>query len=227
MPERPEEHSMSHDQITESQAHASLAALRRFVRERPRGPRCELCAGDLAADHQHLLEPARRRLLCCCDACAVLFSSQTHSRYRRVLARIQFLPDFSMTDAQWEELLIPINLAFFFRSSLEGRVVAVYPSPAGATESLLTLEAWRELEKANPIVRELESDVEALLVNRVGQARESYRVSIDECYKLVGLIRTNWRGLSGGSQAWEAIAQFFAGLKARSRSNHRGGWSDA
>jgi hypothetical protein len=154
-----------------------------------------------------------------------LFSSQPTGRYRRVPVRVQFLPEFSMTDAQWDELLIPINLAFFFHSSSSGRVVAVYPSPAGATESLLTLEAWRELEDENPILRELETDVEALLVNRVGQAREFYRVSIDECYKLVGLIRTSWRGLSGGSLAWETIGQFFASLKAR--SGHAGGRSDA
>ncbi len=120
-----------------------------------------------------------------------------------------------MTDAAWEDLLIPINLAFFFRSSATGRVVAAYPSPAGATESLLTLEAWQQLEEQNPILKELEPDVEALLVNRVGQAREIFRVPIDECYKLVGIIRANWRGLSGGSEVWTAIEAFRADLKAR------------
>ena len=78
------------------------------------------------------------------------------------------------------------------------RVVALYPSPAGATESLVTPEAWEALVAENPVLRDFEPDVEALLVNRVGEARECYRVGIDECYKLVGLIRTHWRGLSGG-----------------------------
>ena len=129
---------------------------------------------------------------------------------------IQFLPEFRLTDVQWDELHLPISLAFFFHSSTAGRVVAAYPSPAGATESLLTLEAWHELEGENPILREMEPDVEALLVNRVGAAREHYRVPIDECYRLVGLIRTNWRGLSGGAEVWAEIQRFFTRLNDKS-----------
>ena len=207
---------MDQDHRTEIAGQTAFATLRRFARQRPAGERCELCAGALSADHQHLVEPATRRLLCCCDACAVLFSGQPSARYRRVPRRVQFLRDFLMTDAQWEDLLIPINLAFFFRSASAGRVVAAYPSPAGATESLLALDAWQQLERENPILLELEPDVESLLVNRVGQAREFYRVPIDECYKLVGLIRTSWRGLSGGAEVWQTIARFFADLKSRS-----------
>jgi hypothetical protein len=95
-------------------------------------------------------------------------------------------------------------------------VVAVYPGPAGATESLVAPGAWEALAADNPILRDLEPDVEALLVNRVGGARECYRVGIDECYKLVGLIRTRWRGLSGGQEVWAEIGRMFAGLKERS-----------
>ena len=95
--------------------------------------------------------------------------------------------------------MIPINLAFFFQNSLDSRVSALYPSPAGATESLLPLAAWNNIVQANPALHQLEPDVEALLVNRVGQARETapaeyYIVPIDACYKLVGLIRLHWRG---------------------------------
>jgi hypothetical protein len=93
--------------------------------------------------------------------------------------------------------------------------VALYPSPAGATESLLDLGAWADLVRDNPVLAELEPDVEALLVNRVSATHEYYRVPIDKCYELVGLIRTNWRGLSGGTEAWQAIGQFFAELKAQ------------
>jgi hypothetical protein len=193
-----------------------FALLRDLVRQRSAAEHCEMCGAALAPAHQHLIEPASRRLLCCCDACAVLFSGRQSARYRRVPRLIQSLPDFRLTDAQWEELRLPINLAFFFRSSAAGRVVAVYPSPAGATESLLPLEAWHALEEENPLLRELEPDVEALLVNRVGPARDHYRIPIDECYKLVGLIRTNWRGLSGGAEVWEVIGRFFSSLKGRS-----------
>jgi hypothetical protein len=207
---------MDQDRRTEIPGQAAFALLRRFANRQPAAERCELCAGAVLADHQHLMEPTTRRMLCCCDSCAVLFSGQPGARYRRVPRRVQFLRDFAMTDAQWEELLIPINLAFFFRSTASGRVVAAYPSPAGATESLLALESWEQLERENPILRELEPDVESLLVNRVGQAREFYRVPIDECYKLVGLIRTNWRGLSGGAEVWRAIGGYFTDLKVRS-----------
>jgi hypothetical protein len=193
-----------------------FALLRDLVPQRWAAEHCEMCGAALAPAHQHLIEPASRRLLCCCAACAILFSGQQSVRYRRVPRRIQSLPDFRLTDAQWEELHLPINLAFFFRSSPAGRVVAVYPSPAGATESLLPLEAWHTLEEENPLLRDLEADVEALLVNRVGPARDHYRVPIDECYKLVGLIRTNWRGLSGGTEVWEVIGRFFGSLKERS-----------
>lgn len=130
--------------------------------------------------------------------------------------RVRFLADFRLTDAVWDGLAIPIDLAFFLHSTPAGGVIALYPSPAGATESLVSSEAWEALAAENPVLRELEPDAEALLVNRVAGARESYRVGIDECYKLVGLIRTKWRGLSGGREVWDEIRGHFAGLKKRS-----------
>jgi hypothetical protein len=193
-----------------------LAALRSFARKRPQGEKCDLCGALIAHEHQHLMEPANRRLVCTCDACSILFSGQQHQRYRRVPRRIEILDDFRMTDLQWESLHLPIFLAFFYRHSPTNRIVAMYPSPAGATESLLDLESWKDLAAENPVLNELEADVEALLVNRVGQNREYCRVPIDECFKLVGLIRSHWRGLSGGTEVWREINQFFASLKQRS-----------
>jgi hypothetical protein len=182
-----------------------------------------LCSHQLAADHPHLIEPANRKLVCACDACAILFSGPAGTRYRRVPRRIRLLANFQLTDAQWESLMIPINLAFFFNSTPAGHVVALYPSPAGPTESLLGLDSWEEIAQANPVLKEMEPDTEALLVNRVGSARgyanaQYYLVPIDECYKLVGLIRAHWRGLSGGAKVWEEIAVFFNVLKERSVS---------
>lgn len=123
-----------------------------------------------------------------------------------------------MTEAQWESLLIPINLAFFFLASGEGRVVALYPSPAGAVESLLPIDAWTEIVAQNPDLGDLRPDVEALLVNRVGYARGLsaalyYVAPIDECFRLVGLIRTHWKGLSGGEAVWAEIGEFFTRLR--------------
>jgi hypothetical protein len=197
---------------------SALASLRRYVRPRavPVRERCGLCDAGLAAEHSHLVEPATRRLVCACEACALLFSGQVGGRYRRVPRGVRFLAGFHLTDAAWDGLGIPIDLAFFVRSTPAEGVVAVYPSPAGATESLVSSEAWESLAEENPVLRDLEPDVETLLVNRVGGARECYRVGIDECYKVVGLIRTRWRGLSGGQEVWQAIREHFAGLKERS-----------
>jgi Family of unknown function (DUF5947) len=124
-----------------------------------------------------------------------------------------------MTDAEWDALMIPINLAFFFQNSQDSRVTALYPSPAGATESLLPLAAWNNIVQSNPALHSLEPDVEALLVNRVGQARgataaQYYIVPIDACYKLVGLIRIHWRGFSGGTEVWQEIGAFFSHLRS-------------
>jgi hypothetical protein len=198
--------------------HRPFMRLRSLVRPRKPQERCGLCGLALAAGHPHLLEVASRQLQCACPACALLFSGNPNGRYRRVSSHTQLLADFRMSDAQWDSLRLPISLAFFFRSTAAERILAVYPSPGGATESLLPLEAWPELVAENPVLIELEPDVEALLVHRLGTAREYYRVSIDHCYELVGLIRLHWRGLSGGTEVWKELARFFAALKSPARA---------
>jgi hypothetical protein len=112
-------------------------------------------------------------------------------------------------------------MAFFFYSEPQQRIVALYPSPAGATESLLPLDSWQEIENDNPILKTMEPDVEALLVSRTDRTHnrptaEYFLAPIDECYKLVGLIRANWRGLSGGPDVWHEIARYFENLKRQS-----------
>jgi hypothetical protein len=213
-----------------SERNNSFATLRRYLRPRAPVERCELCSAELAPGHQHLIEPLSRKLLCSCDPCAILFSGQESrqpGKYRRVPQRLRFLQDFRLNDGQWEGLMIPINMAFFFYSSAAGKVVALYPSPAGATESLLPLEAWEEIVEQNPILTGMEPDVEALLINRTGRAGrernagakregEYFLIPIDECYRLTGLIRARWRGLSGGSEVWEEIERFYTDLKERS-----------
>jgi hypothetical protein len=201
----------------------AFETLRQFARKPQRQEeQCEMCSTELRAEHSHLIELTQRRLHCTCDACAMLFSGRAGTKYRRVPRDVRLLANFQMTDAEWDGLLIPINLAFFFQNSMDSRVSALYPSPAGATESLLPLEAWSSIVESNPVLKQLEPDVEALLANRVGQARgtapaEYYIVPIDACYKLVGLIRIHWRGLSGGTEVWQEIGNFFADLRAKAQ----------
>jgi hypothetical protein len=191
------------------------SVLRQFARRRTVMERCELCSAELTPDHSHLLEAAKRQILCACEACALLFCGQSGAHYLRIPRRIRLLPDFQMTDMQWEALMIPINLAFFYRNGASGKTIAMYPSPAGATESLLSLESWGEICSQNRALRTMETDVEGLLVNRVGPTAEYFLVPIDECYRLVGLIRMHWKGLSGGTEVWQQIQQFFSQLRTR------------
>lgn len=174
-----------------------------------------MCSIELGPDHPHLVEPATRRLVCACQACAILFSNGAETKYRRVPQTVRYLPDFQLTDAQWEGLMIPINMAFFFQSSEAGRVIVLYPSPAGATESLLDFQSWQEIVDSNPVLQTMQPDTEALLINRVRGASDYFIVPIDQCYRLVGLIRMKWKGLAGGTEVWEAINSFFAELRKR------------
>ena len=212
------------------EAHAALtpispaadpfASLRKFARPRRPAEQCDLCGNAIAPKHPHVLETTTKRLVCSCDACAILFDGSRQgppggARYRRVPDLVQYLRDYRMSDVQWNGMAIPISLAFFICESASGRVVAMYPSPAGAVESQLTLDLWEELAGDNPVLRELQPDVEALLVNRIGETREHWRVPIDECYMLVGIIRAQWRGLSGGTEVWKAGGGFFDDLRLR------------
>lgn len=180
-----------------------------------------MCAQELAPAHDHLVDPVSRKLICACNACSILFETENGAKFKRVPRDVLCLREFQLTDAQWDGLAIPIDMAFFFSSTPLGKVIALYPSPAGAMESLLPLDTWTEIAALNPILSRMHPDVSALLVNRVGHVRgvspaEYFLVPIDECYKLVGLIRTHWRGLSGGTEVWREISSFFTTLKKRS-----------
>jgi hypothetical protein len=208
-----------------------LAALaRRSTAQREAAQeRCGLCATPVPAQHRHLLDLSNREPLCVCRPCSVLFASGAASagHYRLIGDRRLRVDDLALDDVAWADLRLPVDMAFFFRDSPSGRMQAYYPSPMGATESLLGLDAWAALEEANPVLRSLEPDVEALLVNRVRGARGHWIVPIDDCFALVGLIRTRWRGLTGGAEVWGEIAGFFEGLDGRARPVSRNDGQEA
>jgi hypothetical protein len=181
---------------------------------------CELCGEVIPSAHRHLLDLESKEIMCACQACKILFDRKAAggSHYRLIPDRRLSVPDFVLDDVGWAKLRIPVEMAFFFRNSEAERVDAFYPSPAGATQSLLEFEAWDEIERDNPLLTTLEPDVEALLVNRARGSREHFVVPIDDCYRLVGLIRTRWRGLSGGEEVWKEIAAFFEDLSKRAKT---------
>lgn len=183
-------------------------------RERPPAPeRCDICNTSLPDDHRHLLHLQERRIVCSCEACWALHSGD--AEYRPAGMRTVWLPDFELDQELWARFEIPIGLAFLMRSSVSGGVVAFYPSPAGATESELSLAAWDALVSRNPVLDELELDAEALVVNRLSDPGQYAIAPIDQCYALVGLIKSRWEGISGGSALAQAVPEFFDALRRR------------
>ena len=214
-----------------------LSRLRRYAAPAPAPPPrpappevCELCAEPVAEVHGHVADLRERRLLCTCRPCTLLFAGPGAGgrRYRAVPTQVRRVDGFALNGAQWDALQIPVGLAFLFRQSpteepadagperttaQAAGFTACYPGPAGATESLLDLSSWADVLEANPALCEVEADVEAVLLRRVGDTFQCYVTPIDACYELVGLVRRRWVGLSGGTEVWADIGAFFERLE--------------
>lgn len=191
----------------EQASYAGVRALRRFVA--PAVARCDFCRLRLPEPHGHLVEPETLKLFCACPACA---EQQAAAGLRHVTPRQEVLAHFDISDADWAALQIPIEVAFLFAPEAGGSPMALFPGPAGATSAQLSAETWADLAGRYPLLGDLEPAAEALLVDRAGGRRRCYRVSVDHCYALAGLMRSRWRGLSGGEEAWAAIEGYFADL---------------
>ena len=205
--------------------------------ESQQGPvpeKCELCATEIPAEHGHLADLDHSSLQCTCRACYLLFTQReaVRGRFRAVPDRYLTDPDHPLTAAEWDELEIPVGLAFFLRSSRAGTVSGFYPSPAGATECRLDLAAWARLTAAHRLLATAEPDVEAVLMTRTGAGSagdaipantalaqattiETFVVPIDACYELAGRMRLHWRGFDGGAEARQAIAGFLDSVRRR------------
>lgn len=201
-------------------ADGPLAALQRFATVAPQIERCELCGAALEAVHPHMLERDRRAVVCACVACAILFSDRQDAKFLRIPVDVRAVRGLALDPLQWEQLSIPISLAFFLRGA-DGKMKAMYPSPAGAIESSLPLDPLPEFLSSNVTVAKMIPEVEALLVSCVEGEEAALLVPIDECFRLTGLIRKQWRGLSGGTEVWRAIREFFAQLRKRAGLENR------
>jgi hypothetical protein len=180
---------------------------------------CEQCGELLSEAHHHTIDLVVRSLSCCCRACWVLAGARSEASSRKAVPdRYLAEPRFELTATQWDALQLPVDIAFFMTNSVVRRTIAFYPSPAGATESSLSLEAWHDVERANPWVRTAVPDVEAVLMRKQASPSPGYEafiVPIDACYDLVGRLRVHWRGLSGGDRARAEIDRFFGEILAR------------
>jgi hypothetical protein len=196
--------------------------------------KCEMCAAEIPADHGHVADLERSTLMCACRACYLLFtqSQAGRGRYRAVPDRYCSDPAHPLSAADWDALEVPVGLAFFLRSG-GGELTGFYPSPAGATECRLDLQAWQRIAESHPMLTAAQPDVEAILIYRAA-ARDSDRthkgdaggvecflVPIDVCYELAGRMRLQWRGFDGGSEARASIAEFLDGVRSRARAFSR------
>jgi Family of unknown function (DUF5947) len=203
---------------------APPTVLQRIVANRPPPPdyeRCDMCGAQLEPDHRHVVNLTSRNLMCTCRPCTLLFAyDEAQLKYRAVPDRYLSFPGVRLPATLWDDLQIPVGLAFLFRNSALERTVAFYPGPAGATESELPLDAWDGVVAEHPELGSAAPDVEAIILHAPGGASgtvECYLVPIDRCYELVGRLRQVWRGFDGGQDARDQITEFFADVSRRCR----------
>jgi hypothetical protein len=201
--------------------------LRRFVGAPPQAERvaapapdekCEMCGTPVGSRHGHVIDVEHRSLMCACRACFLLFTREEAGggKYRAVPERFLHDPGRPLTQDEWRRLGIPVGSAFFLRG--DTGVTAFYPSPAGATECLLDLDAWADLSAGHPLLSAAAPEVEAILIHDTGGDMECFLVPVDACYQLVGTVRLYWKGFDGGQEAHERIDAFFAGIRAQART---------
>jgi len=203
-------------------AAGTAPGLRRFLTPRTDAGTecCELCSLELGPGHRHLVDVEQRSLACACQACAVLFDrpGAGGGRFRTVPDRYLTDPAWQADPVRWQALQIPVDMAFFFRNSALERLVALYPSPAGATESEVQQDAWDAVFGDSPLAHELQPDVEALLVRRTDHGDTCHLVPVDAAYQLVGRLRMHWQGFDGGALVHREVDAFFDDLNRRAQA---------
>jgi Family of unknown function (DUF5947) len=173
---------------------------------------CDLCGVGIPEDHRHLLALSERRIVCACEACWAMRSGE--GDYRPTGNRTLWLPGLDVPADLWASFQIPIGLAFFMESTVTACVVALYPSPGGATESELHFDSWTRMRALNPVLDNLEPDIEGLIANRLADPPVYVIAPIDRCYALTGTIKAHWEGISGGPGVETAVTHFFEHLRA-------------
>ncbi|MFR9673291.1 DUF5947 family protein [Streptomyces sp. TR06-5] len=192
----------------------TAGALQRVVRRagerRARASeRCDLCSVPVLQEHRHLLDTERDEVLCACRPCSLLFVKEAASR-----GHFRLMPErrVRVEPVPTKALGVPVGLAYFVPRRAGG-VTAHYPSPAGPARWEIEAREWQDVVAGLPQLGTLEPEVEALLVNTARGREEHWIVPLDDCYRMVAVVRREWRGLSGGSRVWPEIDRFFAELR--------------
>ncbi|ANP52608.1 hypothetical protein AVL59_26460 [Streptomyces griseochromogenes] len=172
---------------------------------------CDLCAAPVAEEHPHLYDTGAAEVRCVCRPCSVLFAEDGAGEGRHLLVPRRRL---RLPPVDTAVLGVPVGLVFFVPRS-DGTVTAQGPSPAGAMRWEVDASAWQRLTATFPQLASMAPEVEALLVNTARGPRAHWIVPIDDCFRMVALVRREWRGLSGGGRVWPAVERFFAELTER------------
>ncbi|GHH86806.1 hypothetical protein GCM10018793_60160 [Streptomyces sulfonofaciens] len=134
-------------------------------------------------------------------------------RYRLIPQRRLRLAGTVIDDLGWAALRVPVTLAFFVVAAPPGDgVEAGYPSALGVTRATVDRAVWDAITARHPVLGGLAPGTEALLADRSGGRREHWIVPLDDCYRLAAVLRTQWRGFTGGAEAEEQVRRFLAGL---------------
>ena len=108
-------------------------------------------------------------------------------------------PELSIAPGAWDELQIPVSVAFFFVNSSHRLGRRLLPESRRVRPSRsCPLDAWDRLVADNAVLGTMEPDVEALFVRRDAEHGGAFLVPIDACYELVGELRRLWKGFDGG-----------------------------
>ncbi|MEU9238790.1 DUF5947 family protein [Streptomyces sp. NPDC048385] len=176
---------------------------------------CDLCAAPVSEDHAHLYDTGRAEIRCVCRACSVLFADTRQGagaedgQFRLIPTRRVRLPKVDTA-----ALGVPVGLVFFVPRA-DGSVTAEGPSPAGAMRWEVSAAAWQRAVAGCPPLATMTADVEALLVNTVHGLDHHWIVPVDDCFRMLAVVRREWRGLSGGGRMWPAMERFFEELTER------------
>jgi hypothetical protein len=156
--------------------------------------KCSLCARPIEEKHDHLYSPAKREIACACFECALIVPSSDHAAFRKVPTGVQRIAVRDV--AGWlDRLNVPVGVAALIPSDGGGARLA-YPGPAGLVESTVDPALWRALCDDVPVAGQLAPEVEALVWS--GLTHDVLRTGIDVVFRLVGELRTHWRGITGG-----------------------------